>query len=154
MIEVKNLTKYYSGVLAPAVKNVSFCANPGEITILLGPNGAGKSTTIKSIVNLLDYNGKIFICGYPNDSLEAKRRFGYVPEVPMLYDLLTVDETIEFIGKAYRLSDYKEVGEHYLELFQLLEQRGKLAKELSKGMNAAKAQYDSGSADSAQSPAG
>ena len=44
MIEVKNLTKYYRGVLAPAVKNVSFCANPGEITILLGPNGAGKST--------------------------------------------------------------------------------------------------------------
>ena len=39
MIEVKNLTKYYNGVLEPAVKNVSFCANPGEITILLGPNG-------------------------------------------------------------------------------------------------------------------
>lgn len=134
MIEVKNLTKYYRGVLAPAVKNVSFCANPGEITILLGPNGAGKSTTIKSIVNLLNYNGKIFICGYPNDSMEAKKCFGYVPEVPMLYDLLTVDETMEFIGKAYRLPDYKEVGEHYLELFQLSEQRGKLAKELSKGM--------------------
>lgn len=81
MIEVKNLTKYYRGVLAPAVKNVSFCANPGEITILLGPNGAGKSTTIKSIVNLLNYNGKIFICGYPNDSMEAKKCFGYVPEV-------------------------------------------------------------------------
>lgn len=46
MIEVKNLTKYYRGVLAPAVKNVSFCANPGEITILLGPNGAGKSTGV------------------------------------------------------------------------------------------------------------
>ena len=134
MIEVKNLTKYYSGILSPAVKNVSFCAQPGEITILLGPNGAGKSTTIKSIVNLLNYNGKILICGYPNDSIEAKKCFGYVPEVPMLYDLLTVDETIEFIGKAYRLANYKEVGEHYLELFQLLEQRGKLAKELSKGM--------------------
>lgn len=66
--------------------------------------------------------------------MEAKKCFGYVPEVPMLYDLLTVDETMEFIGKAYRLPDYKEVGEHYLELFQLSEQRGKLAKELSKGM--------------------
>ncbi len=134
MIEVKNLTKYYNGVLEPAVKNVSFCANPGEITILLGANGAGKSTTIKSIVNLLNYNGKIFICGYPNDSTEAKKCFGYVPEVPMLYDLLTVDETIEFIGKAYRLPQYKETGEQYLELFQLTRQRSKLAKELSKGM--------------------
>lgn len=134
MIEVKNLTKCYSGVSEPAVKNVSFCANPGEITILLGPNGAGKSTTIKSIVNLLNYNGKIFICGYPNDSIEAKKCFGYVPEVPMLYDLLTVDEIIEFIGKAYRLPQYKEIGGQYLELFQLTKQRSKLAKELSKGM--------------------
>lgn len=52
----------------------------------------------------------------------------------MLYDLLTVDETIEFIGKAYRMSNYKETGEKYLELFHLTGQRGKLAKELSKGM--------------------
>lgn len=47
MIEVKNLTKYYSGVLAPAVKNVSFCANPGEITILLGPTGRGNPQPLK-----------------------------------------------------------------------------------------------------------
>ena len=55
MIEVKNLTKHYSLLESPAVKDVSFCAKEGKITILLGPNGAGKSTTIKSIVNLLNY---------------------------------------------------------------------------------------------------
>lgn len=134
MIEVKNLTKYYNKTLAPAVKNVSFCANSGEITILLGPNGAGKSTTIKSIANLLSYQGEIYICGHPNETVEAKRCFGYVPEVPMLYDLLTVDETIEFIGKAYRTENYKEMKEKYLEMFQMTKQREKLAKELSKGM--------------------
>lgn len=134
MIEVKNLTKYYNNKLAPAVKNVSFCANPGEITVLLGPNGAGKSTTIKSIANLLSYLGEIKICGYPNASVEAKKCFGYVPEVPMLYDLLTVDETIEFIAKAYRMEGYEENREKYLEMFQLKKQREKLAKELSKGM--------------------
>src|SRR5699024_2188411 len=107
---------------------------PGEITILLGPNGAGKSTTIKSIVNLLSYKGEILICGCPNNSLEAKQQFGYIPEVPVLYDLLTVDESIEFIGKAYRLENYKETGEKYLEQFQLTQQRHKLAKKLSKGM--------------------
>lgn len=134
MIEVRNLTKKYNNSAAPAVNHVSFCANPGEITVLLGPNGAGKSTTIKSIANLLNYKGEIYICGHPNDSVEAKRCFGYVPEVPMLYDLLTVDETIEFIGKAYRLTAYKEVKEKYLQMFQLENQRSKLAKELSKGM--------------------
>lgn len=134
MIEVKNLTKYYNGAGTPAVNHVTFQAVPGEVTILLGPNGAGKSTTIKSIVNLLNFKGEILICGHPNDSVEAKKCFGYVPEVPMLYDLLTVDETIEFIGKAYRLPQYKEIGEQYLELFQLTKQRSKLAKELSKGM--------------------
>ena len=134
MIEVKNLTKYYKGSLGAAVKNASLTAMPGEITVLLGPNGAGKSTTIKSIVNLLSYNGEILICGYPNNRLKKKKQFGYIPEVPVLYDLLTVDESIEFIGKAYRLENYKETGNKYLELFQLTQQRHKLAKELSKGM--------------------
>ena len=134
MIEVKNLTKHYSLLESPAVKDVSFCAKEGKITILLGPNAAGKSTTIKSIVNLLNYQGEINICGYPNSSLEAKKSFGYVPEVPVLYDLLTVDETIHFIGKSYRLQNYGKTAEEYLELFDLTKQRKKLAKELSKGM--------------------
>ena len=133
MISLKGINKEYTQGIK-AVHNLNLEIKDGEIFGILGPNGAGKSTTIKSIVNLLNYNGKIFICGYPNDSTEAKKCFGYVPEVPMLYDLLTVDETIEFIGKAYRLPQYKETGEQYLELFQLTRQRSKLAKELSKGM--------------------
>lgn len=52
----------------------------------------------------------------------------------MLYDLLTVDETIEFIGKAYRIENYKEIRDKYLGMFQMTKQREKLAKELSKGM--------------------
>ena len=134
MIEVKNLTKYYNFAERPAVKNVNFLAREGEVTVLLGPNGAGKSTTIKSIVNLLNYQGEVNICGYPNHSLEAKRSFGYVPEVPILYDLLTVEESINFIGKAYRLQYYRETAEAYLELFELTAQKDKLSKELSKGM--------------------
>lgn len=72
MIEVRNLTKSYNVLEKPAVKDVSLCARAGEITILLGPNGAGKSTTIKSIANLLNYEGEILICGYPNNTIEAK----------------------------------------------------------------------------------
>ena len=132
LVRARDLVRRFGDFLA--VDRTSFEVYPGEIFGLLGPNGAGKSTTIKSIVNLLSYNGEILICGYPNNSLEAKKQFGYIPEVPVLYDLLTVDESIEFIGKAYRLENYKETGNKYLELFQLTQQRHKLAKELSKGM--------------------
>ena len=73
MIEVNGLTKIYDGFRA--VDNVDLVAKGGKVTILLGPNGAGKSTTIKSIANLLKFDGEIKICGYPNDSIEAKHRF-------------------------------------------------------------------------------
>ena len=132
MIEVKHLTKTYGKF--KAVDDISLLAKDGEITVLLGPNGAGKSTTIKSIANLLRYQGEIKIGGYANDMLEAKRIFGYIPETPVLYDLLTIDEHVEFIGKAYRCVHYQERAEHYITMFDLSSKRKKLVKELSKGM--------------------
>lgn len=132
MIEVNHLTKRYGDF--KAVEDIQLIANSSKITILLGPNGAGKSTTIKSIANLLKFEGEIKICGYSNDTIAAKRCFGYVPETPVLYDLLTVEEHIDFIGHAYQVKDYKQKAEKYLELFKLTEKRKKMAKELSKGM--------------------
>ena len=132
MIEIRHLTKKYGDF--KAVDDVELIAESGKITILLGPNGAGKSTTIKSIANLLKFEGSIDICGYDNASIEAKQCFGYVPETPVLYDLLTVEEHIDFIGHAYQIENYKQKAEKYLELFQLTEKRKKMAKELSKGM--------------------
>lgn len=132
MIEVINLTKQYDGF--KAVDNLNFEVKPGKITVLLGPNGAGKLTTIKSIANLLNFEGKIKICGYENDTIEAKKCFGYVPETPILYDLLTIDEHIDFIGNAYRIKNYQEIAQKYLELFKIIEKRKSIAKELSKGM--------------------
>lgn len=132
MIEVTNLTKRYGSF--KAADNVSLQALPGQITVLLGPNGAGKSTTIKSITNLLQFEGDIKICGYPNDTIEAKKCFGYIPEMPVLYDLFTIDEHVDFIARAYRKQDYKERLDVYLTLFDLQDKRKKMAKELSKGM--------------------
>ena len=132
MIEVNHLTKRYGDF--KAVEDINLIADTGKITILLGPNGAGKSTTIKSIANLLKFEGEIKICSHPNATIEAKRCFGYVPETPVLYDLLTVEEHIDFIGHAYQIQDYKQKAEKYLDLFKLTEKRKKMAKELSKGM--------------------
>lgn len=132
MFKVSNVTKRYGKFKAN--DNISFNVNDGEIAILLGPNGAGKSTIIKSIVGLLRFEGDIEINGLNNKSIEAKRILGYIPEMPAVYDLLTVGEHIEFIARAYELSDYKEYAESLLKRFDLFDKKDKLGKELSKGM--------------------
>ena len=132
MIEVKDLTKSYGNFTA--VDRASLVAYDGQITVLLGPNGAGKSTTIKSIAGLLKFSGAIHINGFENKTVEAKRSFSYVHEVPAHYDLLTVDEHLNFIEKSYQLQDSTDYRESLLARFELTEHRTKLTKELSKGM--------------------
>lgn len=131
MLIVNNVTKKYKNFLAN--DGVTFTVNDGEICVLLGPNGAGKSTIIKSIAGLLRYTGDIEINGYNNKSIEAKRLFGYIPELPALYDTLTVGEHFEFIRRAYKVekSDYTD---ELIKRFELEDKLDKLGKELSKGM--------------------
>ena len=132
MFEVNHVTKRYGKTLAN--DDISFCVGDGEIAVLLGPNGAGKSTMIKCIVGLLRFTGNISICGYDNKTMEAKKLLSYVPEVPAVYDLLTVDEHIEFIARAYSLENYQAEAEALLERFEMVDKREKLGRELSKGM--------------------
>lgn len=132
MFEVSHVTKHYGKVVAN--DDISFSVADGQIAVLLGPNGAGKSTVIKCITGLLRFDGSITVCGFPNKSLEAKRLLGYVPEMPAVYDLLTVAEHLEFIARAYSLSDWKERADSLLSRFELFDKKDKLGKELSKGM--------------------
>lgn len=132
MLEVNQLTKIYDKV--KAVNDISFHVNDGEVAVLLGPNGAGKSTTIKSIAGLLRYKGAITINGKPNKSIEAKRIFGYVPEAPAVYDMLTIEEHLNFIASAYKLTNYEAKAKELLEAFDLLDKKDKLGASLSKGM--------------------
>lgn len=131
MLTVSNVTKKYGNYCAN--NNLSFTIGDGEIGILLGPNGAGKSTIIKSISGLLRYSGKIEINGLDNRSMEAKRLLGYIPEMPALYDTLTVREHMEFIRRAYKVDNLSKVDE-LLERFELKDKEKKMGKELSKGM--------------------
>lgn len=132
MLSVRNVTKRYGKLVAN--DNISLDVSSGEITVLLGPNGAGKSTIIKCIAGLLRFNGEILINGNENKSLAAKRDLGYIPEIPALYDLLTVWEHMEFIAKAYSLEGWKEDAESLLERFELFDKKKKFGSELSKGM--------------------
>ncbi|MDL2234924.1 ABC transporter ATP-binding protein [Christensenellaceae bacterium OttesenSCG-928-L17] len=132
MLIVKDLTKKYGKVLAN--DHLSFEVPSGAITVLAGPNGAGKSTAIKAMAGLLRFSGEITIGGYPNKTLEAKRLIGYVPETPAMYGMLTVREHMEFIARAYKLSDYQARADALLARFELDDKAKKLGKELSKGM--------------------
>lgn len=132
MLQINYLTKEYGKVLAN--DNISFTVNDGEIAVLAGPNGAGKSTVIKCISGLLRFKGQIFIDGHPNKTVEAKRVFGYIPEIPAPFDVLTVEEHMEFVARAYSLSNYKERIESLLKRMELWDKKDKLGKELSKGM--------------------
>ena len=132
MLQVEHVTKRYSKTLA--CDDVSFTLEDGSVTVLLGPNGAGKSTIMKSIIGFLKYDGEILVNGLPNKSVEARRILGYIPELPSLYPNLTVSEHLEFIARAYRMTDYKERIEMLLRRFDLYDHRKKFGDELSKGM--------------------
>ena len=126
------LKKYYKDV--KAVDDLSFKVKKGELFAFLGVNGAGKSTIIKSIIGFLKYDGSITINGMNNKSVEARKVLGYIPEMPSLYPTLTVIEHMEFIARAYKLTDYKDRINMLLERFELDDKRKKFGDELSKGM--------------------
>lgn len=131
LLNVSSVTKKFGKITAN--DNISFKVDKGEIAVLLGPNGAGKSTIIKCITGLLRFSGEITLDGYKNKSLEAKSNIGYIPEMPAVYDMLTVGEHLEFILRAYRMDD-DGYGDELLTRFEMLDKKNKLGKELSKGM--------------------
>ena len=132
MLNVSHVTKRYGKVTA--CDDVSFRLEPGSVTVLLGPNGAGKSTIIKSVIGFLKYDGEITVGGYPNKTVEARRLLGYIPELPSLYPNLTVSEHMEFLARAYKLTDYKPRVEELFRRFELTDKTKKFGDELSKGM--------------------
>lgn len=132
MLQVTDLTKIYKDLVAN--DHLHFTVNPGEIAVLLGPNGAGKSTAIKCIAGLLRFHGNISICGHPNKSVEAKRAFGYIPEMPALFEALTVREHLEFVARAYKVENWEQKADMLMERMELTDKQKKLGGELSKGM--------------------
>src|ERR1700676_4521190 len=105
MIEVKNLTKRYGDFVA--VRDVSFKAEQGSILGFLGPNGAGKTTTMRIITGFMPATaGTVVIDGLDifEDSLEARRKIGYLPENPPLYSDMRVDAYLRFVARLRGVS--------------------------------------------------
>lgn len=132
MLSISHVTKKYGKTVAN--HDISFQVEDGQIAVLLGPNGAGKSTMIKCIAGLLRHEGEITINGHNNKSIEAKKLLGYVPEMPAIYDLLTVREHLELMARAYRLNEWEADAQALLKRLELEDKKDKLGRELSKGM--------------------
>jgi len=100
MIEVRNLTKRYGDIAA--IRGINFTANKGEVLGFLGPNGAGKTSTMRIITGFMPATtGTVKVAGYDifEQSMEVRRRVGYLPENPPLYNDMTVDSYLRFVGR-------------------------------------------------------
>lgn len=136
MIEVEHLSKVYGST--PAIEDVSFRVEAGEIVGFLGPNGAGKTTTMRILTGYLPATkGTAKIAGYDvrEESMEVRRRIGYLPENPPLYLDMTVEGFLFFVAriKGVAAGDRASRVKSSIERCQLEEKRKILIRKLSKG---------------------
>jgi ABC-2 type transport system ATP-binding protein len=136
MLQVFQLVKSYKTQVA--VNDLTFTIQPGEIVGLLGPNGAGKTTALRCIAGILrPTSGHILINGHDVvlDQSQAKAGLALVPEVPSLYELLTVEEHLKFVAMCFEtLQLYESSKDELLRRYHLWDKRRDLVATLSKGM--------------------
>lgn len=135
MIEVQNLTKRYGAV--PAVDNISFTAHPGQVTGFLGPNGAGKTTTMRMLTGYMPpTSGRALVAGYDvfEQSLEVRRRVGYLPENVPLYRDMTALGYLMYIGEIRGIPNRRDKAYEVLEQVKLADRANSRIRTLSKGM--------------------
>ena len=141
-IRLEALTKDYPvGFWRPrpvrALDGVSLDVEFGEVLGFLGPNGAGKTTTLKLLMQLIyPSSGRAEILGRPAGDLEARRRLGYLPEVPYFYDNLTAEELLVYFGRLFGLSaaDARSRSATLLDRVGLGAERRRQLRKYSKGM--------------------
>ncbi len=137
MIKVEGLTKYYGSF--KAIDQLSFHADRGEILGFLGPNGAGKTTTMRILTGYMppsEGTAVVAGCDVVRDSLEARRRVGYLPETVPLYKEMTVWQYVDYLADLYgvgRKERQDRVGEA-LEMVDMLDRADSMIGNLSKGM--------------------
>ena len=136
MIEVQHITKRYGRVTA--VDDVSFKVERGEILGFLGPNGAGKTTTMRILTGYMPATeGRAVVAGFDvfAEPVEAKRRTGYLPEMPPLYPDMTVREYLDFVAriKGVPSSEQKQRVQSVMERTRVADMAERHCSKLSKG---------------------
>ena len=135
MIQVNGLTKDYGA--RRAIDNLTFDAEQGEIVGFLGPNGAGKTTTMRILTGYMPpSDGSAIVAGYDivEESLEVRRRVGYLPETVPLYNDMTALEYLKFMADLRRIPNSQERAYETLESVNLGERANSYVGNFSKGM--------------------
>ncbi|MBI4630698.1 MAG: ABC transporter ATP-binding protein [Chloroflexi bacterium] len=135
MIQVEGLTKRYGSRLA--IDHLTFHADKGEIVGFLGPNGAGKTTTMRILTGYMPASeGKAIVAGRDvfTDSLEARKRIGYLPETVPLYTEMSVWQYLDFMGELRQLPNRDDRIEEVMESVHMTDRADSLISNLSKGM--------------------
>ncbi|MFN8382714.1 MAG: ATP-binding cassette domain-containing protein [Anaerolineales bacterium] len=135
MIKVSGLTKDYGA--RRAIQNLSFDAQQGEIVGFLGPNGAGKTTTMRILTGYMPpTDGQAIVAGYDvvEESLEVRKRVGYLPETVPLYTDMVVFDYLKFMGELRHIPNVDDRVDEVLDMVGLLERSNGYIGNLSKGM--------------------
>ena len=135
MIEAHGLTKFYGE--HPAIRDLTFEARKGEILGFLGPNGAGKTTTMRILTGFMPpSSGSAKVAGFDvvEESMEVRRRVGYLPETVPLYPELSVVEYLTYIGSLRRVPNLEDRIDAVLDEVHLVERADSFIGNLSKGL--------------------
>jgi ABC-2 type transport system ATP-binding protein len=135
MIEVENLTKMYG--VNTAVNSISFTAQPGQVTGFLGPNGAGKTTTMRMLTGYMPpTSGKAIVAGHDvfEESMEVRKRVGYLPENVPLYRDMTALGYLMYIAEIRGVKNRSARAKEVLERVALSSRANSRIRTLSKGM--------------------
>lgn len=135
MIRVNGLTKDYGA--RRAIDHLTFEAEQGEVLGFLGPNGAGKTTTMRILTGYMPpTDGEAVVAGYDvvSESIEVRRRVGYLPETVPLYTDMGVFEYLKFMADLRHLPDAEERADEVIDMVGLSERANGMIGNLSKGM--------------------
>ena len=133
-VSVNQITKMYGK--QTVLDNVSFEIKTGEVVGFLGPNGAGKSTMMKILTGFITQSeGEVSVCGINvlNNSIESRKKIGYLPENNPLYLDMYVREFLSFIADVHKLKNKKERVNKMIHLTGLIPEKSKKIRQLSKG---------------------
>lgn len=134
MIEVENLTKTYGDFVA--IEDVNFHVPRGEVLGFLGPNGAGKTTTMRILTGYMPpTSGRATVAGFDvfHQSLEARRRIGYLPETVPLYNEMTVAGYLDFVAQLRGVDNRRERIARVMDQVDITDRADDLIGKLSKG---------------------
>jgi ABC-2 type transport system ATP-binding protein len=132
-LRTENLGKDYGDGLG--LVSLDLKVRPGELVMLVGPNGAGKSTFLGLVSGLIEpTSGEGFVNGAPIGSIEARAATSFLPDAPVLYDDLSVNEHLEYVARMHNTVEWEEYADELLDMFNLTARADDLPSKFSRGL--------------------